>query len=870
MGPARLGPEWVEVDALRDPLAAHADRGRGLALRARPAVVQADHLGQGHPRRFAQLVLQQQIEFRQGLGHPLTPRQPSQRRTNPRELGGPDRGERFERTRRHRGEVADREHAMRDQRILDRGRELPTELVERTHVVRERRVEPLRRTTRRRGLSGPARLHLGRERDQLADRLRSNVGQPARRRRIETDQICHDREPEARERPLRASRQLERRDRRAQLGGGRQERRRCRGRRCGLRPSIRARRRRHADGLLESLDRRGRVAGTISADRRQRAREPRRDPRDRLRVVAVRKLVGLNRRTLVGLRWPAPERVRAGEQLVEHQGRREQVARRCPPVVHVHQRIFVADAADGEIAVDGQPSGEPDVEQLGHRVDGEHDVVGLDVAVDPPGLVQRAERSEQPTGHAEEPAGIERITGRGPQRRREAFDELEHEEVAVLERLDVVEPDQVRMGDRAEDPSLFLEVVGVVRIGDLQHDRVVGLELSRFPGRRGRAAAEPLDQLVGLADLGAGGELGPLRLMGEHAQRLLEPIGHDRGIERATGRFDGQELGDEVGDRPRTGAIADGQRRHHERPQDLVDVREQGPAGEQLHQRGAEREQVRTRRRLAGLQHVRRRAAERGIAQRAAGDRGRDPGEIARQLERTQADLGRVIFVGDQHRLGRQAAVDQTLLVDPGERPHDPRRHVEARAHAGVAILDPRVHRLERRGVLELQHDALGVVARDEVGVVAQDVSAAAKLAVQRRLAQRVGAQAIALGLGLADDGVRVQHATLARQAGALGQPGLEGTILGGQPLHQAEVVELIFDPGRLAVVEVLLDRAALGRGDRRGVPQPRRIDEGAAHAVLVHDEVFEVARDLCGGVGRRQEHQALDPDAAELSAAGL
>jgi len=100
--------------------------------------------------------------------------------------------------------------------------------------------------------------------------------------------------------------------------------------------------------------------------------------------------------------------------------------------------------------------------------------------------------------------------------------------------------------------------------------------------------AEPRDELVRLADLGAGRELGPAGLMGELAQPPLEPVGDAGGIVGSLGRLLGQELGDELGDEPRTGAIAEVEGRHGEGPQDFVDVGEERAPGEELDERRPE------------------------------------------------------------------------------------------------------------------------------------------------------------------------------------------------------------------------------------------------------------------------------------------
>ena len=83
----------------------------------------------------------------------------------------------------------------------------------------------------------------------------------------------------------------------------------------------------------------------------------------------------------------------ARQDLVEDVEHGELIVGRGPAGLAVDERIFVMNGADGEVALLVDGTGDADVDQGRPRSGlGEDHVVGLDVAMDESGVVERLER----------------------------------------------------------------------------------------------------------------------------------------------------------------------------------------------------------------------------------------------------------------------------------------------------------------------------------------------------------------------------------------------------------------------------------------------------------------------------------------------
>ena len=232
------------------------------------------------------------------------------------------------------------------------------------------------------------------------------------------------------------------------------------------------------------------------------------------------------------------ERVHGRRQLVEHHTEREHVAGAGHRVAtgllwrHVARRAEHHGWIGGIGAGRGRPGdggrrrqpGEPEIEDLHVAVLAQHDVLGLDVAMDDAGGVGHRQRARQLPSEPGQRAGVDGCADQRGQR--SPFHELHGQEAAIAQIADGVDRDDVGVIERRRGPRLVLEAphrVGVARErGPEQLERDLAAEL----GILGQvdlthtAAADERDHVVG-ADTSAQrrGLLLPRQPLGGHVHR---------------------------------------------------------------------------------------------------------------------------------------------------------------------------------------------------------------------------------------------------------------------------------------------------------------------------------------------------------------
>ena len=227
----------------------------------------------------------------------------------------------------------------------------------------------------------------------------------------------------------------------------------------------------------------------------------------------------------------AEERHPAGEALVQHEPQRVEVG---PPVeaaaAHLLGRQVLGrphhDVVAGQVVAGAvEALGDPEVGQQDPAVGGDEDVARLDVAVDEAGVVGGVERRRDAR------ADVDRQLGAQPGLHVEqlaqalAVDELHDDGLAALVLEDVVDGDDVRVGQPGHGDGLTAETLGDDRVG-------------------GQARLEPLEGDLAIErDVGGEPHLGHPALR----QSPLEPVApgeHDgfgtAGRARARGRRGGR------------------------------------------------------------------------------------------------------------------------------------------------------------------------------------------------------------------------------------------------------------------------------------------------------------------------------------------
>ena len=160
-------------------------------------------------------------------------------------------------------------------------------------------------------------------------------------------------------------------------------------------------------------------------------------------------------------------------------------------------------------AADDRPLalGEPEVEQLGAAL-GQHDVAGLQVAVDDAGAMRLVERRRDLDRDLQRLVERQRAL-RQPVGQRLAFEVLHDEKRRALLLADVVERADVRMRELAIGAAFAVEPFAELRVGgqrvgeDLDRDGAVEARVARLVHLAHAARADRGGDLVG-AEAGAG------------------------------------------------------------------------------------------------------------------------------------------------------------------------------------------------------------------------------------------------------------------------------------------------------------------------------------------------------------------------------
>ncbi len=208
-------------------------------------------------------------------------------------------------------------------------------------------------------------------------------------------------------------------------------------------------------------------------DPAERRRDPRREPRERLRLLTD------DRGERLGGR-PALERAAARGHLVEHRAERElvgaEVDRLRPRLLRRHVAHGAEDGARHRARVDRrrgrlvlrEASGagqlrDPEVEDLREAVGGDHHVRGLQVAMHDPRGVRLREPLGELRREVEDPARrqrplLEDLAERAPE------DELHREVRRPVRRAHLVDGDDGRVVERGGGARLLLEAAEAVRV----------------------------------------------------------------------------------------------------------------------------------------------------------------------------------------------------------------------------------------------------------------------------------------------------------------------------------------------------------------------------------------------------------------------
>ena len=213
-------------------------------------------------------------------------------------------------------------------------------------------------------------------------------------------------------------------------------------------------------------------------------------------------------------RGVAPERMRRGRHLVQHHAEREligpEVRFAAARLLWTHVRHRADDEAGCRLGVRGCSHQrffivlgfrQPEVDDLHASIDGDHHVLGLQIAMHDAGVVRCGQALSDLVGdldHALErhPAAVHLRAQRAP------FDELRHEIRGVAFDADVVHRQDVRMVQGAGRDGFLSEAalpIGVERRGfeqDLDRDIALESGVSRAVDLSHAAGAKPADDLV--------------------------------------------------------------------------------------------------------------------------------------------------------------------------------------------------------------------------------------------------------------------------------------------------------------------------------------------------------------------------------------
>ena len=208
----------------------------------------------------------------------------------------------------------------------------------------------------------------------------------------------------------------------------------------------------------------------------------------------------------------ALERQRVGEELVQDDADREEVRTRVDFLSHhllgrhvvgraqhvAHLRLLVLLAAFG--VVDAADAEVGDLHRAG-LVD-QHDVAGLDVAVDDAFLVRVIKRSRELDADLDDLLHRQDLVGRQQLAQRHAVDQL-HRDVRLLavdadveDRDDVGVRQHARGARLAQEAQTVLVIVGELRFEQLDGDRPVDLRVVGLVDARHRAFADDFADFV--------------------------------------------------------------------------------------------------------------------------------------------------------------------------------------------------------------------------------------------------------------------------------------------------------------------------------------------------------------------------------------
>ncbi len=226
-------------------------------------------------------------------------------------------------------------------------------------------------------------------------------------------------------------------------------------------------------------------------------------------------------------RRPALERALARGHLVEHGAERELVRTEVELLAAGLLRRHVADRAEhgadlrrlggrevrGFLLLRLQELGEAEVEDLDRPVLRDHDVFGLQVPVNDPGLVRLGEAVGHLVGEVEQALGRQR-PGMEHLAQRLAVDELHRDVDRGLVGADVVDRDDVRVVQGGGRARLLLETLAAIDVrGELRREDLDGhvapeARIARAIDLSHPSRAEGREDLEG-PEAGAGGERHP-------------------------------------------------------------------------------------------------------------------------------------------------------------------------------------------------------------------------------------------------------------------------------------------------------------------------------------------------------------------------